>query len=218
MRQLGHVRGSLVWASGAEAAARAHGGGQVAHQAHDVEEAMIEDGCTYPIIALQRWDSKSASASIEAYEHQDELSRWSSWHLEKPARKIFEIFDAAGRRRGLAGFEPLKPVVKWWDMSTRFGRGAWDVRVDLKVLPPLPLEAVKAKMIEIVDDDPLLWCDEELIAGEAGEPIDQEVLIARVHDRIKAVQSFAELPSVMDNAYYTFEDAEAEGLLKPRVR
>lgn len=179
---------------------------------------MSEVGCTYPIIALAHRGRDEDVIFLEVYFDEGDFSRWLPSDMANPLMVASEIFDSAGRRWEIAGFERHKPVIRWWDMSTWFGRGAWDVKVELRAAAPMSLEAAKARMIEVVDSDPTMWCDEELVVGAAGEPIDEEVLIARVHDRIKAVRSFAELPGVMDNAYYTFEDAEADGLLKPRAR
>lgn len=176
---------------------------------------MSEEAPAYPVV-LVRPSPYSGDIDLETIEDESGLSRWSRREMAAFDPDVWEIFDSAGRYWRISGFERLKPIITWWDTSTWFGRGAWRVRPEFKALPPPPLEAVKAKMIEIVDSDPLVWCDEELIAGEAGEPIDEEILIARVHGRIRAVQSLAELPGVMENAYYGFDDAKADGLLKPR--
>lgn len=153
---------------------------------------MSEQVCTFPIIALQRfWNVKNDAIFLEVYEDEEDFSRWSPEQMAVPDRKAFEVFDSAGRRFVIASFERVTPIQRWWDMSTWFGRGAWVVRVQFRALESISLEAAKGRMIEVVDSDPTMWCDEGLVVGAAGEPIEEDVLIARVHDRIRGAETLS---------------------------
>lgn len=72
---------------------------------------------------------------------------------------------------------------------------------ELLELPPMSLEQIKDKVVEIIMQRPWAWWDDEAIAGEDGEPREAEEMIDELIARVRNAASMSEVSDVVEHPH-----------------
>lgn len=156
----------------------------------------------YPVIAFQRSYWRGASPSDELLEVYSGPSDFEVCEESALRRRLLEgmvLIDAGGRSWRVEAVRKIGSVGAPWRrvllglMRQNWCRVAWDiVETD-----PVSLEDVKARAVTSIQQNPFLWCDEEEVAGEAGPPVEEAVLLAPILAGVHGASSVAEVVAAL---------------------
>ncbi|WP_091742982.1 hypothetical protein [Phenylobacterium immobile] len=173
-----------------------------------------------PFIFLNNFDDKRGD--FTSIEYDDEIGDFNMVYGKSAAKNPNiggELYDMSGGRWRIISLEKIKEHPhKWWDIIGRSidrdTGGLWTARYNLEPLAPLELDEVKTRIFRALDADRDVWRDDELVAGEAGTPISEEVVLAELKKRLDDAHDMAAIFQVLDQGY-DFDDAVADGHAMP---
>lgn len=158
---------------------------------------MTDCPIRFPAIAFIPPYPEGLGPDCESLMGLGDLERLAVGSLPRAAADLYEradIVDSDCRRWLISGatYAPahsplvhaLRGVVGWkfYRATFQFTEGA-----------SMTLDEVKARVCSAIDNDPLIFVDDELIAGESGEPIEEEVLVAAVKAKVWAAPDIDEI-------------------------
>lgn len=161
------------------------------------------------IPALAFYDGYGRRAGIEMMQtfwSEHEFRHMQKSDLRCRTRIGMLLVDSAGKAWKVVDVTPLRLTrQRWWWMLIEFllRDQSYEVEHLLEPLPPMPLQAVKDRVCVDIAANPDDFRDDELIAGEAGEPIEEEVLLQALYAHVQAATSFK---GVMDALETPYED------------
>jgi hypothetical protein len=173
-----------------------------------------------PFILLNNFDEERGY--FTSIEYDDEIGDFNMVYgknFSKNPNIGGELYDMLGRRWRISSLEKVKAhPAKWWDFIGRSldsdTGGLWTARYNLDPLPPLDLGEMKTRVFRALDADRDAWRDDELIAGEGGTPVSEEIILAEFKKRLDDARDMAAIFQVLDEGY-DFDDAVADGHAVP---
>lgn len=155
--------------------------------------------------------------TFEPYEFID--SKPGDEHVEciSDAKYFWTLHASEGRGEGRIGMVVVGNDGRCWKvLSVTAGgiawSGPWPIKLlrslfgmnrrhanyELLELPPMSLDQVKDKVVEIIMQRPDSWWDDEAIAGEDGEPREAEEMIDELIARVRNATSMLEVSDVVE--------------------
>lgn len=173
-----------------------------------------------PFILLNNFDDRRGH--FTSIEYDDEIGEFNMTYgkrIDNDPNIGGELYDMSGHRWRVASLEKIKAHPhKWWDFIGRSldrdTGGLWTIRYNLEPLAPLDLDEVKTRVFQALDADRDAWRDDELVAGEAGTPVSEEIILVELKKRLDAARDIAAIFQVLDHGY-DFDDAVADGHAVP---
>lgn len=130
----------------------------------------------------------------------EDFSTCTSWALKHEERLGMVLVDSAARCWKVLVVADLGVVRQFWARLFRFLVRQSVHRLDQEMaeIEPLTLEQVKDRVTASIRANPDDWRDDEVIAGEAGPPRDEQELLDELED---AVRRAASLPQLINALY-----------------
>lgn len=156
---------------------------------------MTECPIKFPAIGFGPYDlakPKPGEEELDGFGDQDDFELVGAGRGRE--RETLHIIgsDYRGWRVANATFTRAR---SWWAQALWSLLGGQRYRGNFEFVEaePMTLDQVKARVFAAMDHDPLRFVDDELIAGESGEPIEEEVLLNAVKAKVMAARDIDEI-------------------------
>lgn len=157
---------------------------------------------------------------FEPYEGADSKPGYERVEGFIDSKYFWTLHASEGRGEGRVGWVVVGNDGRCWKiLSVTAGdiasSGPWPIKLlrsliglnrrhanyELLELPPMSLEQIKDKVVEIIMQRPDAWWDDEAIAGEDGEPREAEDMIDELIARVRNAASMLEVIDVVEHPH-----------------
>lgn len=178
-------------------------------QSPEEESTLDLSDLAYPILAF--WLDRDAAGEhrnerFRLFVSAQDLAVVSAWGLRCEHSPGTQFLDNAGRNFQIAnviGGEFVTPL--WLRILARVMRDPGSIRRRVEyrvvVLPPMPFADAKARVGASIQRNTDDWLDDEAMAGESGEPLKLEDVIAVAMKAVRKATTVKDLHEGLDAAW-----------------
>lgn len=159
---------------------------------------MIKEGPSFPALGFYPDVGPAAVAGREKFSllwSGEDFSSCDSWDLKYGKRLGMLVVDRHCRAWRVASVVDLGIIGSFWERVLRFvlQQSMHALSQELVVVEAFSLEQIKKRVCASIQGNPDDWRDDELIAGEAGPPRDEQELLDEMCAAVRGAGSLIQL-------------------------
>jgi hypothetical protein len=150
----------------------------------------------FPAVGLYK-DKRDWSPGENFFRFHDQRELTSSTELDAAQILGMQLTDASGKSWRVTGVTPLRSRSFLSALRRALG-GRPQLAIDLVEEATAPLDQLKARLCQSVEDWQDDWRDDEAIAGESGPPRDEQEMLEEVKNVVQSAASVADIVGNLD--------------------
>ncbi|WP_374572167.1 hypothetical protein [Phenylobacterium sp.] len=165
---------------------------------------MTSTPLAFPVLAFAPDVGRHAMPGRERLDYfldEEGFSTCTSWDLEYGSRQGMLLADCAGRCWRIVRVEDLGVTRGFWERVLRFLLQQSVHRISQEIVeePALSLVDLKERVCASIAANPDDWRDDEVIAGEAGPPRDEQELLGELQAAVRKAETLPQLINALYN-------------------
>lgn len=151
---------------------------------------MIDKDLAFPVLAFHGEDD-----DMEGFLAWNTFTSCCDYDLDYRVGML--LVDREGRSFRVASFTKLARTGGFWRRLLDTMNGIWRVEHQLSDEGAISFEALQQRVCNSITANPDHWRDDEAIAGEDGPPVEEEVLLEALRERVRKSRSLKEIMDVL---------------------
>ena len=158
---------------------------------------MTPPDLQFPLLSFGRNVSRFSPGDevVDCFPNETAFNICAKADLRKHALDDMLLADSAGRCWRIERVSDLGVTGPFWDRVIRFvfRQAIHGVSCELVEVQALSLDALKARVRDIIEADPERWKDDEAVAGEDGPPRDEREMLDELLEAVQIAPSVPEI-------------------------